>query len=174
MALWLKTTDRTRQPNLRLAFEAAGGESEYYRYAALGSAAPGAQLSDQWAQYIFQIDDLPADSGGVRLRLDLIGAGEVWLDDVQLFDLAFAENERVELGKIITLAGYKLQAGQIADCARILDGYWPQFLLTNVPLVQKSLPIAQRSKVEAAPPDNSGKRPGKLDSIKSYLPRKWK
>lgn len=172
VGLWLRTADRARQPAVRVAIEARLADGEYFRYASLGAGTTGAQLTEQWAQYIFQVDDLPADAGAeVRLRVDLLGAGEIWLDDVDLYDLAFAENERVELTKIVSLASYKLQAGQLADCARILDGYWPQFLLANVPLVQKPLPVAQRTKSDAAPPREPPKK-GRLEQIRGYLP-KW-
>jgi hypothetical protein len=174
VAIWLRTADRKGQPSVRLALEAKSESGDYFRYATLGAGSPAAQLTDQWAQFIFQVDDLPTENGAeVRVRLDLLGAGEIWLDDVQLYDLAFAENERVELTKIITLASYKLQAGQVADCARILDGYWPQFLLANVPLVQRPLPLAQRTKADPAPSAEPPKKPGKLEQIKGYLP-KWR
>ncbi len=173
VAIWLRTPDRKGQPGVRLALEAKSESGDYFRYATLGAGSPAAQLTEQWAQFIFQVDDLPVENvADVRVRLDLLGAGEILLDDVQLYDLAFAEHERVELTKIITLASYKLQAGQVADCARILEGYWPQFLLANVPLVQRPLPLAQRVKADSTPPHEPVKKPGKLEQIKGYLP-KW-
>jgi hypothetical protein len=172
VAMWLRTPDRKGQPGVRLALEAKTDAGGYLRYATLGAGAPAAQLNEQWAQFIFQVDDLPVENvTDVRVRVDLLGAGEVWLDDVQLYDLAFAENERVELTKIITLASYKLQAGQVADCARMLESYWPQFLLANVPLVQKPQAVARREKAETAPPQEPAKKPGRLDQIKGYF---WK
>ena len=63
-----------------------------------------------------------------------MGAGEVWVDDVQVFSLAFNKSEMVELSKLITQAGRELQNGRIGDCMRLLDGYWPRFLEENVPL----------------------------------------
>lgn len=173
VALWLRTADRSRQPPVRVAIEAHAAEGEYHRYASLGAGAAGAQLTEQWAQYIFQVDDLPTENvAEVRLRVDLAGAGEIWLDDIEIHDLAFAESERVELTKIVTLASYKLQAGQLADCARILDGYWPQFLVANVPLVHKPLPVAQRPNSEPTPQREPAKKAGRLEQIKGYLP-KW-
>ena len=158
IALWLRTADKAKAPALRLGIEANVDGGDYFRYATLGVGAPTARLTEQWAQYIFQVDDLPTENiHDARIRLDLTSPGEIWIDDVQLFDLAFAENERVELTKIITLASYKLQAGQVADCARILDGYWPQFLVANVPLVQNPAAVAQRQKADAVAPHEAQK-----------------
>ena len=174
VAVWLRIADREQQPPLRLAVEARVSDAEYFRYAALGAKSGGVLLGEQWGQYIFQIDDLPTDNiADVRVRLDLVGAGEVWVDDVQVFDLAFSENERVELSKLITLASYKLQAGQVADCSRILTGYWPKFLVVNVPLVPKAPVLAQRTKADAASTRPApAKKPDRMEQLKGYLP-KW-
>ena len=169
VALWMRVANKDRQPSLRLALEANADGIEYYRYAPLGATATA--LSDEWAQYLFQVDDLPTENvSNLRVRLDLSGAGEVNLDDVQVYPLAFAEHERVELAKLITLASYKLQAGQVADCSRILNGYWPQFLLAHVPATAKSN-VAQRTK-PSAPPAEPAKKPGRMDQLRGYLP-KW-
>ena len=122
---------------MRLAIEGKHVGQAYQRSAAIGGGPGRITLSKDWAPYIFQIDDLPAQGlADLQVRIELAGPGEVWIDDVQLFDLAFSDSERAELTKLITLANFKLQAGQIGDCERILGGYWPQYLVENVPLTQ--------------------------------------
>ena len=81
----------------------------------------------------------------------MTGPGEVWVEDVQVFDLPFTESERWELSKLISLASVKLEAGQLADCARLLESYWPQFLLANVPLAQSPAPVACARKQRRRP-----------------------
>ena len=99
-----------------------------------------------------------------------MGPGEVWVDDVQLFSLAFANPELVELSKLITLADVKLQNGQVGDCVRLLDGYWPRFLEENVPLpagaASSEASAAQPRKAEEKPPERSGW----LNRIKDLVP----
>ena len=99
-------------------------------------------LSNQWAQYIFQVDDLPLEGmSSLRARFDLMGPGEVWVDDVKLCNLAFSLPEIIELSKLITLADAKLRNGQVYDCMHLLEGYWPRFLDENVRLpVENPLP----------------------------------
>jgi hypothetical protein len=86
--------------------------------------------------------------------------------------LAFSPNERVELTKIIGLADLKLKSGQLADCARLLDGYWPHFLVTNVPLTE-----TPASAAKAPPPRQprieTAKKPGMLDQMRGYMPKWW-
>ena len=73
-------------------------------------ASPRSLIRRPWGQYVFQVDDLPLEGlTSLRVRFDLMGPGEVWIDDVQLFGLAFNRSELVELQKLITLADVKLQ-----------------------------------------------------------------
>jgi hypothetical protein len=176
MAVWLRVADTTKQPPLRLALEGKLQGRDYYRFAPIGqspgSDQPSVPIASQWAQYIFQVDDLPLEGlTSVRVRFDLMGPGEVWVDDVQLFSLAFNKTELVELAKLITLADMTLQNGQIGDCLRLLDGYWPRFLEENVPLpanaaVDTIIAKPRSSNKEEPPPERSGW----LNRVKDIVP----
>ena len=190
MSVWLRVADAARQPNLRLAVEGKPTMStgrDYYRYAVIGQPpGPGQEakpIATTWSQYIVQFDDLPLDGlSQMRVRLDLMGAGEVWADDVQLFDLAFNESELRALYKLLTLADLNLQNGQIGDCMKLLSGYWPRFLMQNVPLPQAvpalaSKPAADPVPGDAAPADDKpAEAPPSswLDRVKGIFPdRLW-
>ena len=128
---------------------------DYYRYAVIGRPpGPGQEgkpIATTWSQYIVQFDDLPLDGlSQMRVRVDLMGAGEVWADDVQLFDLAFNETELRALYKLLTLADLNLQNGQVGDCMKLLDGYWPRFLMQNVPLPPAVPALASKPAAGAA------------------------
>ena len=102
----------------------------------------------------------------------MAGPGEIWIDEVELFDLAFSPNERVELTKIIGLADLKLKSGQLADCARLLDGLLAAFLVTNVPLTETpARPPNRRRRRSGRIERPSG--PGMLDQMRGYLPKWW-
>ena len=162
MSVWLRVADAARQPNLRLAVEGKPTMStwcpgrDYYRYAVIGQPpGPGQEgkpIATTWSQYIVQFDDLPLDGlSQMRVRLDLMGAGEVWADDVQLFDLAFNESELRALYKLLTLADLNLQNGQVGDCMKLLNGYWPRFLMQNVPLPQAVPALAAKPAADRFP-----------------------
>lgn len=172
MAVWLRVVDAARQPPLRLALEGKLNGQPYYRYAEVGAATAAAQASPlgaEWKQYVFAVDDLPLEGlVQVRARFDLMGAGEVWIDDVQLFDMGFSENERRELAKLIMVAEYQLQNRQVGDCIRLLEGYWPRFLEEHVPL-EPAGSVAQKP-ADAPPPQPASPRTGLRDRIKSLLP----
>lgn len=183
MSVWLRVAEGAQQPPLRLAIEGRIDGRPYYRYAEVG-ALPTATLAGQspplgahqppvtpigsnWTQFVFAVDDLLLEGvSQLRVRFDLIGAGEVWVDDVQVFDLAFGEIERRELAKLITVAEYLFQTRRLAECARLLDGYWPRFLEAFVP-VEPALPVAQKPPEPEPPPPP---RTGVLDRLKGILP----
>ena len=160
---------------LRLAMEGKLHGRDYYRFGPVGLSPNAGQPADairsEWGQYVFQVDDLPLEGlTSLRVRFDLMGPGEVWIDDVQVFGLAFSQPEMVELSKLITLADVKLQNGQIGDCLRLLEGYWPRFLEENVPLPAGAVPSETAA---AKPPTDEEKPPersGWLNRMKDMLP----
>ncbi len=180
MWVWLRVADAARQPPLRLALEGQLNGRPYYRFApvganAVGANAAGVPLATQWTPYVFQVDDLPLEGlSQLQVRFDLMGPGEVWIDDVQLFDLRFNEKELRELSKLITVADHQLRSGQLVDCIRLLESYWPRFLEENVPLEPA---VAERSKHPrpvAEPPKQHKNAIGILDRVKNLLPEKMR
>lgn len=161
---WLKVKNPEEQSPVRLAIEGRLDGKTYYRYATVGNAAgKSSVLQAAWTQYWFQIDDLPTTGlTDLRVGFDMMGPGEVWIDDVQLFEVWFHENERDELIKHIGLADFNLNNGKLVECERYLASYWPRFLVQHVPLSPR---VAQTSRREspgaAAPPslDPSSSRP---------------
>lgn len=175
VSVWLRVADANRQPPLCLAVEGKLGGRDYYRYGPVGLPADGGSpvnaIGTEWGQYVFQVDDLPLEGLTLlRARFDLMGPGEVWLDDVQVSGLAFSRPEMVELSKLITLADVKLQNRQIGDCLRLLEGYWPQFLEEHVELPAGAVPAetaaAKLPEDEEKPPERSGW----LNRVKGMLP----
>lgn len=143
---WIRTGDPQRQPPVRLAIDGRVGNEPYYRFAPLGTdvdsqtgrptGQPAQPLSADWSDrpFLLPIDDLPVSGiSELLVGFDLMGPGEVWIDDVQVFDLYFQVNEQDELLKDAAMAGFLLKNGQLAECGRYLSSYWPRFLLEYVP-----------------------------------------
>ncbi|MBX7165455.1 MAG: family 10 glycosylhydrolase [Pirellulales bacterium] len=135
VSVWLRVDDASRQPPLRLALEGQLNSRDYYRYAPLGAGTQVSKLGTTWAQFLFQINDLPlVGLSDLRLRFDLLGPGAVSIDKVELYDLWLTDAERVELSKLITTAQLRLEAEQYSDCLRLVEGYWPRLLQSRVSL----------------------------------------
>jgi hypothetical protein len=170
--LWLRA-GAGGLPSVRIALEGQFADGKFDPYGIIPAVDMGPGASGDWVRYSFPVDDVPSEGlSNVCVRIDLLGPGEVWIDAVQIFDLPFTPSERLELSKLISLASVKLEAGQFADCARLLEGYWPQFLVANVPLTQTpgQPPVAANPAV-APPPVEPQKKSTVLESLKEYLPR---
>ena len=167
---------------LRLFFE-ADREGQVYRCAARVTAAEMQHPNGQWGRSVaILVNDLPLESRGqMRIAFELTGPGEVWLDNAKLYDLLFpfnfyenAQAEILQLYKLIHAAKSALDARQISDCERILDGYWPRFVLTYCPPVQPTVvdPGAAKAQPESPPQTNERQEaaPGISDRIKRFVP----
>lgn len=171
--VWLRAASTARQPVLRLALEGPADGKTYYRYAPVGGTERGSvPMQTEWTSYIFQVDDLPAEGvEQMRVRFDLMGTGTVWIDDVRLYHLKFEKNERVELSKILESARRALNAGDVSDCLRLLETYWPRFLAQHVEPVEAP-PARQARLPKRRPPPPPRESPGALDRLRGLLP-KW-
>jgi hypothetical protein len=165
---WLKIDDSERQPSLQLAVEGRLNGEPYYRASRVGAASPW-PLTSSWGRYQLRVDNLPPTVTDLRVAIDLMGAGQVSVDEVQVFDLWFERTERNELLKLNALANLHLGKGAAVDCERLLRCYWAEFLRRNVSvdplqLVEPSTPVSRSSETTApaareanhAPRDTSG------------------
>lgn len=178
--VWLRVDEFAKQPPLQLALEGDlnGNEFSYYQHARVGAAVDGRKIGEDWSQYEFFVDNLPPEGlANLRVRFDLMGEGAVWIDDVELDGMKFTQNELVELSRTIELADGKLHSGQIADCYRMLSGYWPRFLEANVALDNRRLQQVAARQPRATPaktaPDSQAPEegPGIMGRLKKMLPQ---
>ena len=100
----------------------------------------------QWHDYEFSADDLPmASDGQMRIQFHLVGHGEAWVDDVRLYDLRFTKDQRFQISKRLYAAKTALDDGQLMDCQRLIDGYWPRLF------VEQTTPAVLAAKSAEAP-----------------------
>jgi hypothetical protein len=92
---------------------------------------------------------------------------------VQLFDLAFNESELRALYKLLTLADLNLQNGQVGDCMKLLNGYWPRFLMQNVPSPQAVPALASKPAAEQPAEEKPAAQSSSwTDRMKELLPER--
>jgi hypothetical protein len=184
----IRVADPARQPKLRLAIEGKQGGQVYYVKASVGAAEDGQPvkpLTGEWSRYRFPLNSLPiAGLSDLRVGFDLMGAGEVWIDNVEVYDLYFEDAERAELLRSFALAPIQLNAGELAEGHRFVESYWPGFLRRHVPLsgpapaapgpappLFPTPPIAARPKDNPpAPPPPVPQEPRAANSKKSWWP----
>jgi hypothetical protein len=124
-------------------------------------------------------------SGGrsqLRIRFEVTGGGEVWFDNVKLYDLLFPlkfyprSQAEVEQLMILIHAAKKAQEdGRSSDCLQLLDGYWPRFLMAYTPPVAPVVaaqPAPAAAPRALAPPadENQEPTPGISERLKRMMP----
>ena len=172
LATWvfLRCANDKEQPELRLILEGIYKGASYYRFAEVGKNTT-IPLHEDWKEYIFAVDDLPRE-GLTKLRVgfDLMGSGDVWIDEIQTFDLSFRDSEQHELAKLIALADKHLRVRNFSDCARILDSYWPRFLEQHVTLPPSRMATRELTP-QIVPTDQekgSAEEPGFFEQLKGW------
>jgi hypothetical protein len=135
--------------------------------------------SDDWLWYEFAVDDLPLDTDGqMRVEFHLTGQAELLIDDIELYDLRFDNARRGALVKRIYAAQTALDNGQVIDCQRLVDGYWPRYLVEHVPPV-KTEPTALAKQPPAPAPETEGESEpdeptGLRDRLRGWVPKIWR
>jgi hypothetical protein len=146
-----------------IEYESAGAMRQ--RYASLGDQS----LAATWTECEFAMDDLPlATDGKMRVQFHLTGAGDAWIDDVRLYDLRFANAQRVELSKRLLGAKAALEEGNLMDCQRLVDSYLPRRLVEHVP--SPALAVKPAS-VAIAPTPETPEKKGLTPRIRGMVPR---
>jgi len=166
---------------VRLVFEGVGPASGYRRVAVLGGNKVGAEpIAADWGSgYAFKQDDLPMDSRArMRVKFELSGPGEIWIDNVQLYDLLFplsfyspGGRERLQLVKRRTEAESELEHGELAECVRTLEGYWPRFINAYTPRVEQQ--FANQLPDVIDPPEPKAEEPPAAEESPSVSKRSW-
>jgi hypothetical protein len=178
LQLWLRGSDSASAPKLRLVVEGqlVGGGFRQWP-ATVGGDSPANALGPQWKPFLFPVPNLPVSQlENLRVGFDLLGPGTVWVDDVQLSELAFTDEEQIELRKIIARSDFQLRSKRYSDCARSLNTYWLRFLREYVPKVDTS--DQEMADVRPSPPPEAprsrpqpAEKTSVLDRVKRFIPR---
>lgn len=130
VSAWLRTANTDAQPQPRISVEGTSDGENVYRFGTIGSASGEARtLGTDWRRFVVHFDDLPNDMTNVRIGFDLMEAGQVSIDQVEIFDRWFDENDAVAMTQLLAGAGSQLQSEASLDGGRrVLESYWVQFL----------------------------------------------
>ena len=175
VTVWIKSV-RQRQPPLRLAIEGQTRSNTYYRFGAIGALAPDSdvnQIDNQWRRFAVHFDDLPAEELiDLRVGFDLMGAGEVLIDNVRVYDRWMDDKDATAMTQLLAGAVELLSRPEsFESCRRIVEGHWARFLDeytqqpatsrdllpqdTAEPLPESPNPRTEVLPTPAAPPDIS-------------------
>ena len=132
VSVWLKIADVELQPPLRISIESTDPDSNYYRFAEVGSLVEDRkqnQIATEWKRFAVHFDDLPQDKmDGLRVGFDMMGAGAVEVDRLEMYDRWLDESDQKSLTQTFASVGSLLHPPEkLERCRQMLSGYWPTF-----------------------------------------------
>ncbi len=111
-----------------------------------------------------EVEDVGADEvEQLRLTIDLLSPGEVWLDEIRLYDFFLTEPERSELQSRAFLAIERLRQGHLTPAAKLFDSHWGRYLMA----LRVQAPVAEAT---MAPQAGSAPESGIADRLRNWLP----
>jgi hypothetical protein len=162
MSVYARGDNLGPNAELKLIFETEVNGKTSRKSAAV--KAPQLQQNQQWGRpFAIYVNDLPLNSRGtMRIVFELTGPGEVWLDNIKLYDLLcplkFYPTAQEEILKLLR-RGHDAQTafdeGQVVECLGMLDGYWPHFVKTYTPR-----PVPKVAALPAAPSGQPSQQAG--------------
>ncbi|GAA4428871.1 family 10 glycosylhydrolase [Bremerella cremea] len=162
------------QPNLRIVLDGYVGTQNVYRPVSVGAGTPF-PLQAEWSEFAYPVLDLPPELETAKIGFDMMGDGNVLVDRVELYDVAFRDSEINQLNKLVTLAYARYQQAEVGDCYRLLNGYWVKYLEKHVPIApalaqqleqNRAANVAQRNAPKEEPPPKTW-----FETFRSYTPR---
>lgn len=135
---WLRSDSPTVK--VRLEFEATVAGSRRVQFVDVVA-------DTTWRRQQLQIADMPVGAlENTRVRIRLLGPGTVWIDDVDIETQRVTPADLRQLRKVISATTLAWEDKRYADCERLLDSYWGQFLLDEW---QPSRPTIDASRTAA-------------------------
>jgi hypothetical protein len=181
MTVFMRGPAAPANTELRIVIEADQPGRPYRRAVMIGGKQPAPyDLADQWRPYPLLVNDLPlASHGQMRIKFEMAGPGEIWLDEIKTYDLLFPltfyswqEIERLQLVKLQEAAQTFHEFGKITDCMRLLEGYWPRFLAAYTPPLRVAKqPSRQTQQPSTAAEPQQKAAPGVGEKFKWFIPK---
>jgi hypothetical protein len=125
----VRFADGAQQPRLRLVVEGQADGKQFKKQAEYGGDQDLSTLNGQWQKVGMLVDDLPnGEIKNLRVGVDLQGTGQVWVDDMRLFDVWLTRSEATHVSEQLRLASVSLAEGRFQDCRHTLQRVGPQYL----------------------------------------------
>ncbi len=121
-----------------------------------------------------EIDQLPACGvDALRIAIDVMNEGTVWVDDVQVADQFMTDQERNHLQSQMYLAMGGIPKGDLMAAAKLLESHWIQELLSGAWDITRPAIVSQPEQPVAPPAEVPAQEqtPGIAERLKSWLPK---
>ena len=164
VALSIRGTSSTKsnEPHqVRIAIETSVNDEPYRISNSLKIPDDG-----DWSSHemVIEVDGYdPKTLGAMRIAIDSLKPGTIWIDDVRIYDYFPTEAERTEIQRKVFLAVQGMQRGNLLPAGQLLNDFWVHDLLSESP----NAPKAKNTKIESSESSD----PSVAERIKDWLPQ---
>jgi len=124
-----------------------------------------------------EIDSLPrCGVESLRIAIDVMNEGTVWVDDVKSEDSFMTAAEKSQLQSQLFLAIGGITKGELTPAVKLLESHWVQQILASPTAPQRPTMASNRESLERARTKGDKaftepSRPGIAERLKNWLPR---
>jgi hypothetical protein len=148
------TEDGATEPLVvRMAIEGTVGGTPIRKTKSVTLESDGKWSEPQWLE-IAKLPNLPVES--LRLTIDLMSAGEVWVDDIACYDRFMTAAEKTQWEHLVFLAAGGLSRGDYVAASRLFDSQWALDLVNPSPVGNRQSPSASPVRRAAFNPSVTG------------------
>lgn len=128
-----RSADAAAAPlTVRMALEGTIAGTPIQKQHTVTIAGDGQWSEPQWLEIEQLPDGLPLQS--LRLTVDLMSPGTVWVDDIQCYDQFMSAAEQTHWEQLVFLAARGISRGDLLGASRLLDSPWAPELVKPTPL----------------------------------------
>jgi hypothetical protein len=125
LCVWLRSD--SIPADVRLEFEAVAAGTKRLQSADV-------RVDSTWRKYQFHVKDIPAGQlSEPKVRIRLLGAGKLWIDDVDVETQSVTSDDMRQLMKVFSATMLAWENQRYTECERLLESYWGQFLFDDAP-----------------------------------------
>jgi hypothetical protein len=124
-----------------------------------------------------EVDQMPrCGVESLRLAIDVMNEGTVWIDDVRAEDSFMKQTEKSQLQSQMFLAFGGISKGELSHAAKLLDSHWVQQMLSGAVEPPRPAILSVTETLDSAEPARNKEttekaNPGIADRLKGWLPR---
>ncbi|QDV22096.1 glycoside hydrolase family 10 protein [Aureliella helgolandensis] len=142
--VWLRTTAVSDPLLVRVSvWGRKSNGARYERSQQFGGLSESrSNLPIDWGRRPMQlfVGDVPVDElNELHLAVELIGPGQIWVDDVKIFESCLQPDERIHMRGQLLVAKERLAEGNPYAAEQLLDSHWGRYLSEFKPVSMDSL-----------------------------------
>ncbi len=158
---WLRVPPAGESCRVRLSVVGRMKNGDRFeRYEDYGGQSESRAIANDWGRRpaTLYVADVPTDElVELRVAIDVIGRGRVWVDDVEVFEALLHPDERIYLRGQVLVAKQNLESRNPFPAEQLLDSHWGHYLSTYRPADHATTQLAAKEPLQSKEVDLKNK-----------------